>query len=82
MTIVEMLEKNLRLFPKKTAIIYRESRISYKEFYEKSNTLANFLVSNGLTKGEKVGLLLKKTPEARNRPSQSVPLRRLCLPVP
>jgi len=64
MTIVEMLEKNLRLFPKKTAIIYRESRISYKEFYEKSNTLANFLVSNGLTKGEKVGLLLKKTPEA------------------
>lgn len=64
MTIVEMLAKNAKLFPEKTAIIYKESRISYQEFYERSNVLANLLVGNGLKKGESVGLLLQKTPEA------------------
>ena len=64
MTIVEMLAKNAKLFPEKTAIIYKESRISYQKFYERSNVLANFLVGIGLKKGESVGLLLQKTPEA------------------
>lgn len=64
MTIVEMLAKNVKLFPEKTAIIYKESRISYQEFYERSNVLANLLVGIGLKKGESVGLLLQKTPEA------------------
>ncbi len=64
MTIVEMLEKSARLFPKKTAIIYKETEISYEEFHRSSNALAGFLVSIGLKKGEKVGLLTKKSPEA------------------
>lgn len=64
MTIVEMLERNARLYPDKTAIIYENSRISYRTFYEKASTLANFLISMGLKKGDRVGLLLHKTPEA------------------
>ncbi|MGC9976393.1 MAG: AMP-binding protein [Syntrophales bacterium] len=63
MTIVEMLERNARLFPEKTAIIYGNSRISYRTFYEKANALANFLIAMGLKKGDRVGLLLQKTPE-------------------
>ena len=58
MTIVEMLERNARLFPEKTAIIYGNSRISYRTFYEKANALANFLIAMGLKKGDRVGLLL------------------------
>jgi long-chain acyl-CoA synthetase len=63
MTIVEMLERNARLFPEKTAIIYGNSRISYRTFYERANTLANFLIAMGLKKGDRVGLVLHKTPE-------------------
>jgi long-chain acyl-CoA synthetase len=63
MTIVEMLERNARLFPEKTAIIHRNEKISYRSFYEKANTLANFLMAMGLKKGDRVGLLLQKTPE-------------------
>jgi len=63
MTIVEMLERNARLFPGKTAIIFGESRISYRTFYEKANALANFLIAMGLKKGDRVGLILQKTPE-------------------
>ena len=64
MTIVDMLEKSAMLFPEKTAIIFKESKLSYEELFKKSNALANFLVGIGLSKGEKVGLLLQKTPEA------------------
>jgi long-chain acyl-CoA synthetase len=64
MTLPEMLEKNAKLFPEKTALIYEESKISYKELHERVYGLANFLVSTGLKKGERVGLLLQKTPEA------------------
>jgi long-chain acyl-CoA synthetase len=64
MTIVEMLERNAKLLPEKTAIIYGDSKISYREFYERSNMLANFLIANGLKNGERVGLLVQKTPEA------------------
>jgi len=64
MTIVEMLEKNAKLSPAKIAIIYKELKISWKEFYEQSNALANFLIDMGIKKGERVGLLLEKTPEA------------------
>lgn len=63
MTIVEMLERNARLFPEKTAIIYGNSRISYRTFYERANTLANFLIAMGLKKGDRVGLVLQKAPE-------------------
>jgi long-chain acyl-CoA synthetase len=64
MTIVEMLEKTRRLFSEKAAIICGGSELSYHEVYVQSNALANFLVETGLKKGERVGLLMKKSPEA------------------
>ncbi|MGD8765154.1 MAG: class I adenylate-forming enzyme family protein [Desulfobacteraceae bacterium] len=63
MTIVEMLEKNAKLFPQKTSIISEKSKISYELLYENINTLANFLIDIGIRKGDRVGLLLQKTPE-------------------
>ena len=64
MTIVEMLKRNATRIPEKTAIIYKETKISYREFYESSNALASFLISIGFKKGERVGLLTKKDPQA------------------
>ena len=63
MTIVEMLERNARLFPEKTAIIYENTRIPYKTFYDRANALANFLIAMGVKKGDRVGIALMKTPE-------------------
>lgn len=64
MTLIDQLERNVKLFSEKSAIIYEGKSISYKELSEKTNSLANFLLRKGLKKGERVGLLLKKTPEA------------------
>ncbi|OQY12493.1 MAG: hypothetical protein B6I30_04755 [Desulfobacteraceae bacterium 4572_187] len=64
MTIVEMLEKTNGLFSGKAAIICGETSLSYEDVSVQSNALANFLVGTGLKKGESVGLLMKKSPEA------------------
>jgi len=63
MTIIEMLEKSAKLYPEKTAIVCKGFRISYRELRERSRALAGFLVEMGLKKGDRVGLLLEKTPE-------------------
>lgn len=63
LTLTEMVKKNVNQFPEKTALIYNETRLSYEMLYEKSNALANFLIDIGLKKGDRVGFLVKKTPE-------------------
>jgi long-chain acyl-CoA synthetase len=63
MTLVEMLKRNAQLFPEKTALIFKDTEISYELLYKRSNALANNLLNMGLKKGERIGLLMQKTPE-------------------
>ena len=63
MTIVEMLERNVKRFPDKTAIISGNEKIPYKVFYKKVAALANYLVAMGVKKGDRVGLMMTKSPE-------------------
>ena len=64
MTLIEMLEKNLSKCPDKTAISYKDQTMTYRDFGLQSQMLANFLANHGLEKGDRVGLIIKKTPEA------------------
>jgi len=64
MTIVEMLERSAKLFPGKPALVSGNAAISYEIFHEQVKKLANGLIGMGLRKGDRVGLLLEKTPEA------------------
>jgi len=60
MTIVEMVARNARMYPSETAMIEikpggrNRKVITWKEFNERVNRLANFLVSIGIRKGDKV----------------------------
>jgi len=63
-TLVEMLRRNAQVFPNQTAIVFKEMRISYRALYESSYALADYLLTLGLKKGERVGYLLEKSPEA------------------
>ena len=63
MTFVRMLEHNAKKIPEKTAIIYRDSNITYKELNETVNRMANALIAVGLRKGDRVGLMLPRVPE-------------------
>lgn len=64
MTIVEMLDRNAEEIPEKTAIICNEQKLTWKEFAQKANSLGNFLLDIGFERGDRVGLMIEKSPEA------------------
>ncbi|MEE4252549.1 MAG: AMP-binding protein, partial [Desulfuromusa sp.] len=64
MTLTDILESSYKNYPEKTAVFYKEHQISYEQLYHQSRSLAAFLIHNGLRKGDRVGLIVKKTPEA------------------
>ena len=63
MTLVEMIETHSRKLTDKTAIIHRDSKIAYGELNKLVNKLANALVGMGIKKGDRVGMMLYRTPE-------------------
>jgi long-chain acyl-CoA synthetase len=62
-TLVEMLDRNAREIPGKTAVIFQNTKITYKELNETVNRLANALSEIGLKKGDRVVLMLPRIPE-------------------
>ena len=54
----EILARQSRKYPDKTALIFGEKRFSYQEFNDRANRLANYLLGKGVKHGDKVGILL------------------------
>ena len=48
------LTRSARWFAERTAIVHRDVRLTYREFNERVNRLANGLISLGFKKGEHV----------------------------
>ncbi len=63
MTLIEQLERNVREFPYKTAIVFKDTRINYQELNDTVNRLANTLRDIGIKKGDRVCMALPRTPE-------------------
>jgi long-chain acyl-CoA synthetase len=51
-------------YPDKTAIHFMGKEMSYVELYEKSTRLASYLQQLGITKGDRVAVMLPNTPQA------------------
>jgi len=58
-----MLEEVARQYGAKTAIALGDQRVSYAELDEASNKVANALLKMGLSKGDRVAMLLSNSPE-------------------
>lgn len=56
MNIGDSLSRNAQHFPDKRAIVDAHRSVTYREFHERTNRLANYLVAQGITKGDLVGL--------------------------
>jgi len=50
----DMLRRSAERFPFKTAVIWEDQAISYKELNRTANKLANALISAGIKKGERL----------------------------
>jgi fatty-acyl-CoA synthase len=59
----EILARNARKWPDSEATIFREKRITNREFDQRVNRLANAMLLKGIKKGETVGLLMANSHE-------------------
>jgi acyl-CoA synthetase (AMP-forming)/AMP-acid ligase II len=63
MNLKLMLEKAVRRFAGKTAIVMGERRVSFTELEEAANKVANALIKMGLKKGDRVATIQASNPE-------------------
>lgn len=59
----DYLKKNAQDYPDKTALVYNEERISYKEFNQRSEILAKYLLKIGVKKQDRIAYLLENQAE-------------------
>ena len=59
----DTLRQHAQKYPTKEAIIFEDKRMTYGEYNERVNRLANGLMGLGLKKGDKVSILLSNKPE-------------------
>jgi acyl-CoA synthetase (AMP-forming)/AMP-acid ligase II len=54
----ELVARNARRFPDREAVVYGNTRLTYRQFNARINRLAHALMDMGVKKGEKVAILL------------------------
>lgn len=62
-SVISLFEEQVKSTPLHTALISNEISFSYNELNEKSNILANHLISNGISHDDIVAIMLNRSPE-------------------
>jgi len=62
-TLLDLLHNSVQRFSDKAAVIQGDVKVSYKSLWQKACGLANFLVENGLQRGDRVSILIENSPE-------------------
>lgn len=62
-TLGELLDKASERWADREAIIFKQEKISYREYRRKVDQLAKALIHQGIQKGDKVSILLSNRPE-------------------
>jgi fatty-acyl-CoA synthase len=63
MTPLGLLERTLRVFPERTAVVYGDLRWSYRRFADEVGRLAGALARAGVAPGDRVAFLAPNVPE-------------------
>jgi long-chain acyl-CoA synthetase len=62
LNLCSVLESSSREYPEKTAVVFGNSRISYKQLNERANQIANAMIKVGLGKGDHIALSCPNVP--------------------
>src|SRR5262249_22896597 len=57
LTPISFLERSARVFPNRTAIVHERTRLSYRGFHERAQSMAAGLAATGLKPGDRVAFL-------------------------
>ncbi|MGF2686998.1 long-chain-acyl-CoA synthetase [Marinobacter sp. DUT-3] len=63
LTLGTLVERNAEKYPSRTAIAYEDRSVTWSEFNAWANRIANFLLAQGLVKGESIAVFLENRPE-------------------
>ena len=63
MNLGEIIVRSSKKFPDKEAIIFNSKVFTYKALERQTNQLAGLIISMGLEKGERVGIMMSNRPE-------------------
>jgi len=58
-----LIDKAAAQYPDKTAVTYKNERLSYSELMRSANQFADYLIVNGLKKGDVIGLAIDRSIE-------------------
>lgn len=61
MVIAKLIKEAAEKYPERTAVIYEDQYLTFKETYKNSKKLANALLDLGLKKGDKIAFLLSNS---------------------
>jgi amino acid adenylation domain-containing protein len=59
-----LLTESSQKYPDRTAVVFKDKSITYSDLETKSNQLSIVLSRQGVKKGDRVGIMLNKSPEA------------------
>ena len=62
-TVLDLFDSQVQSNPEAMALFYEGSSLSYRELWERSNQLANYLQSKGVREGEKIGICIDRSLE-------------------
>ena len=62
-TIIDMLDESAKKHPDHTAIFFKGTKISYREYQEQTDALAAALVANGFKQGDRAVIYMANTPQ-------------------
>jgi amino acid adenylation domain-containing protein len=62
-TIIQLFEDQVNLFPDKTAVVFKNRSLTYRQLNEKTNQLARVLRNSNVTSNVPVGILVDKSVE-------------------
>ena len=62
-TVLDFFNKSVEQYPEKVAVRCNEQTLSYKQLDERSNQIAHYLINAGVGAGNKVAMLLYRTPD-------------------
>ena len=75
------IERNARKFPERTALIDEQGQLTYAELDARANQLANWLLAQGLTSGDKIALLAKSSIQWVIAYVATLKIRAVCVPL-
>ena len=62
-TLFELFEEQVKLTPNRTALVFGEKKLTYKELNEKANSLANYLRNHNIENNSIVGIMINRSLE-------------------